>query len=420
MYALADCNNFYATCERVFQPRLASKPIIVLSNNDGCVVARSQEAKDLGIRMGQPVFQCRDVIRTNNVVVRSSNYALYEDMSRRVVSSILNFIPDVEIYSIDEVFFDLTPEVDCEPEILCRKIQSTVLQWTGVPVSIGIGPTKTLAKLANRVAKKDPLVGSVYRFPSHDLDCRRVLAATPIEEVWGIGRQWGKRFKQIGVDTALGVVQMGTADIRSHFNVTVMRTAMELSGIPCQNLESAPVQRRSLVRSRSFGRMVTRWGHMSQAIASHAIRAAEKLRAEGGVAGRLTVFIHTNRFRKDLPQHCVSGSCELLPSTNTTPVILKEATAIGRRLWKQGLQYKKAGVMLSEITFGETQGALFSDRDYEQDAKLMQVMDRINVKMGSDTLHPAASGLKRCSWFMQQGSRSPRYTTRWDELPKTT
>jgi len=185
MYALADCNNFYATCERFFQPRISSKPIIVLSNNDGCVVARSQEAKDLGIRMGQPVFQCRDVIRANNVVVRSSNYALYEDMSRRVVSSILNFIPDVEIYSIDEVFFDLTPEVDCEPEILCRKIQSTVLQWTGVPVSIGIGPTKTLAKLANRVAKKDPLVGSVYRFPSHDLDCRRVLAATPIgNECW--------------------------------------------------------------------------------------------------------------------------------------------------------------------------------------------------------------------------------------------
>ncbi len=255
MYALADCNNFYATCERVFQPQLESKPIIVLSNNDGCVVARSQEAKDLGIRMGQPVFQCRDVIRTNNVVVRSSNYALYEDMSRRVVSSILNFIPDVEIYSIDEVFFDLTPEVDCEPEILCRKIQSTVLQWTGVPVSIGIGPTKTLAKLANRVAKKDPLVGSVYRFPNHDLDRRRVLAATPIEEVWGIGRQWGKRFKQIGVDTALGVVQMRTTDIRSHFNVTVMRTAMELSGIPCQNLESAPHLGMSLVQSRAFERI---------------------------------------------------------------------------------------------------------------------------------------------------------------------
>jgi DNA polymerase V len=419
MYALADCNNFYATCERVFQPQLESKPIIVLSNNDGCVVARSQEAKDLGIRMGQPVFQCRDVIRKNNVVVRSSNYALYEDMSRRVVSSILNFIPDVEIYSIDEVFFDLTQVADCDQEILCRKIQSTVLQWTGIPISIGIGPTKTLAKLANRVAKKEPFAGSVYKFPSPDLDRKRVLSATPIEEVWGIGRQLGKRFKQIGVDTAWGVVQMRTTDIQSHFNVTVMRTAMELSGIPCQNLESAPAQRRSLVRSRSFGRMVTKWEHMSQSIASHVIRAAEKLRSEGGVAGRLAVFIHTNRFHNDSQQHCVSGSCDLLPSTNTTPVILKEADAIGRQLWKEGLQYKKAGVMLSEITFGETQGTLFSDRDHEHDATLMQVMDRINMKMGSGTLHPAASGLKRCSWSMQQEYRSPRYTSRWGELPKT-
>ncbi|MDG1837254.1 MAG: Y-family DNA polymerase [Phycisphaerales bacterium] len=419
MYALADCNNFYATCERIFHPQFSSKPIIVLSNNDGCVIARSQEAKDLGIRMGQPVFQCRDVIRKNNVVVCSSNYALYEDMSRRVVSSILHFIPEVEIYSIDEVFFDLTPVADCDLEIFCRKIQSTVLKWTGIPVSIGIGPTKTLAKLANRVAKKDSLAGSVYRFPVRDLDRRRVLAATPIDEIWGIGRQWAKRFKQVGVDTAWEVVQMRTADIRSHFNVTVMRTAMELSGIPCENIESNPAQRRSLVRSRSFGRMVTRWEHMSQAIASHAIRAAEKLRSEGGVAGRLAVFIQTNRFRKDLPQYCVSGSCELLPPTNTTPVILKEAAAIGHGLWKEGFQYKKAGVMLSEISFGETQSTLFSDRDHEHDAKLMQVMDLINVKMGSDTLHPAASGVDRRSWSMQQGSRSPRYTTRWDELPKT-
>ena len=419
MYALVDCNNFYANCERVFEPRLDGKPIIVLSNNDGCVVARSQEAKDLGIRMGQPVFQCRDVIKRHHVIVRSSNYTLYEDISRRIVSSILHFIPDVEIYSIDEVFCDLEPMVGRDTEILCREIRSAVFQWTGVPVSIGIGPTKTLAKVANRIAKKDPLVDSVYQFPKNDLGQRRVLSSIAVEEIWGIGQRWGKRFKQIGVETAQDLVQMRPTEIRSQFNVTAMRTAIELRGIPCQHLEDSRAHRKSLVRSRSFGRMVANWEEISQAIASHAIRAAEKLRLEGGVAGRLVVFIQTNRFRKDLPQHCVSGSCELQPSTNTTPVILKEAVVIGRKLLKRGFQYKKAGVMLSEITFGEWQSALFPDRDHEHDAKLMQTMDWINAKMGPGTLHPAASGCKRRNWSMRQAYRSPRYTTRWGELPKT-
>ena len=419
MYALADCNNFYATCERVFQPRLERRPVIVLSNNDGCVVARSQEAKDLGIRMGQPVFQCRDLIKQHGVVVRSSNYALYEDMSRRVVATILQTIPDVEIYSIDEVFCDLAPMVGRDPEHLCRVARGMVLQWTGVPVSIGIGPTKTLAKVANRIAKKNPEHQSVYHMPDDTAERHRVLSSVAIDDVWGIGHRWGRRFRNMGVETALDLVHLPPKEVRARFNIIAMHTAMELAGIPCNDFDPTPVQRRTLVRSRSFGKMVEDWDVLSQAIASHATRAAEKLRLEGGVAGRLMVFIHTNRFREDLPQRCVSGSCELLPATSTTPVILNEALQIGRKLWKSGFAYKKAGVMLSELAFGEVQGGLFAERDEARDTRLMQIMDQINARMGSGSLHPAASGVKRRDWTMRQDHRSPRYTTRWNELPRT-
>lgn len=419
MYALADCNNFYASCERVFDPQLERRPLIVLSNNDGCVVARSQEAKDLGIQMGQPIFQCSEVIKRNKVAVRSSNYALYEDMSRRVVSSIRHFLPDVEIYSIDEVFCNLESLAGGDLEALCLELRAATLQWTGIPISIGIGPTKTLAKIANRVAKKDCSVGPVYAFPMQEPGRSRVLASTPVDEVWGIGRQWSKRFKQAGVDTALELAQMRPAEVHSQFNVAAMRTVLELAGTPCQHAEDVSSDRKTLIRSQSFSQMVTQWDDMSQAIASHAIRAAEKLRLEEGVAGRLVVFMCTNAHRQDLPQRSVSKACQLLPSTNTTSVIVKEAMSIGRRLWKQGFQYKKAGVMLSEITFRGMQAVLFDDRDHGRDIRLMQVMDGINAKMGSGMLRPAAGGLKRHRGSMRQEFCSPRYTTRWEDLPRT-
>jgi DNA polymerase V len=419
MYALVDCNNFYASCECVFEPNLRNKPVIVLSNNDGCVVARSQEAKDLGFRMGEPVFKCRELIRHNGVVVRSSNYALYEDMSRRVVQVILQFVPDVEIYSIDEVFLDLDPLAGRDVEALCRKTRAAVLQWTGIPVSVGIGPTKTLAKLANHIAKRDRSTGGVSWFPLDEPARSHTLKSVAVEDVWGIGRRWAPRLKQLGVHTALDMSRVPAEEIRRSFNVVAMNTALELRGIPCQELEQDAPLRQTLVRSRSFGRMITEWSDMSEAVASHAIRAAEKLRAEGAVAGHLSVFLHTNRFRRDLPQYTCAGSRELLPSTNTTPVILKEALGIGRRLWKQGFHYKKAGVMLSDITCGPTQAALFDQRDHERDERLMQTMDRINQQMGSGMLRPAASGFKRRNWAMLQRCRSPRYTTRWDELPRT-
>ena len=420
MYALVDCNNFYASCERVFDPSLEHRPVVVLSNNDGCVIARSQEAKDLGIKMGEPIFKCRDRIRKHDIVVRSSNYTLYQDLSRRVVETIRHFVPDIEVYSIDEVFLDLVPMVERDLEALSRTVRHTVRKWTGIPVSIGLGTTKTLAKAANRIAKRRPGADGFHRFPDADPERTRTLEAIGIQDVWGIGRRWARRFTDLGIRTALDLSRVPPSEVRRNFNVVAMRTALELRGVPCQQLETVPEPRQTLVRSRSFGEMVTEWTDLSEAIATHATRAAEKLRAEGGRAGRLSVFLNTNRFREDLPQYHRSGTCELLPHTNTTPVILGKAMEIGRRLWRAGFHYKKAGVMLSELAFEHAQTSLFDDRDHARDERLMAALDRINQKMGAHTLHPAATGRPdRQRWQMKRGFHSPKYTTRWSDLPQT-
>lgn len=419
MYALADCNNFYASCERVFEPRLEGRPVIVLSNNDGCVVARSQEAKDLGIAMGEPVFKCRHLIKQHGIVVRSSNYTLYAEMSRRVVGSILEFIPDIEIYSIDEVFLNLAPLDRRDLESICRTTRTAVLQWTGIPISIGLGPTKTLAKLANRIAKKNLETGGVYLLPTTEAERDQALQHIAIDDVWGIGRRWGRRLRAMGVHTALDMARMPAMDVRKHFNVIAMRTALELQGQPCQDIEDVTPPRKTLVRSRSFGRMVTCWQDMSEAIATHASRAAEKLREEDSVAGQLSVYLHTNRFRDDLAQYHPGGTRALIPSTSTTPVIIETALSIGRQLWRDGYQYKKAGVMLADITHGQGQGGLFDRRDHGRDAKLMKAMDTINTRLGPGTVHAAATGFPDRDWHMRRENRSPRYTTRWNEIPRT-
>ena len=419
MYALADCNNFYASCERVFDPKLERRPVIVLSNNDGCVIARSQEAKDLGIAMGEPLFKCRDRIRRHRIVVRSSNYTLYQDLSNRVVESVQHFVPDVEIYSIDEVFLNLDPLARRDAETVCRETRAAVGQWTGIPISVGIGPTKTLAKLANRFAKRNPELNGVCRLPEDETERNRMLAAVDVQDIWGVGRRWAARLREVGVHTALDMSRMPTTELRRCFNVVAMRTGLELRGVACQELQDVALPRKTLVRSRSFGKMVTEWSDMSEAISTHVTRAAEKLRVEGARAAQLSVFMSTNRFREDLPQYHRSGGEELLPATNVTPIILRKALTIGRHLWKAGYQYKKAGVMLSELTFGETQGVLFDARDHQRDDRLMQAMDQVNLKMGSGTLRPAANGTRPGHWKMAQDHRSPRYTTRWDELPRT-
>ena len=418
MYALADCNNFYASCERVFEPKLEGRPVVVLSNNDGCVVARSQEAKDAGIGMGEPAFKCRDRFDRHQVVVRSSNYTLYDDMSRRVVRSILEFVPDVEIYSIDEVFLDLRPLKHLNVESLCRKIRDRVKQWTGIPISIGIAPTKTLAKLANRIAKKDSTTQGVFQLPETDPDRALALDSVDVGDVWGVGSRWGAKLRGLGIRSALDLARMSTDDLRKRFNVVAQRTALELRGLVCQEIEDVTPPRKTLVRSRSFGDMVTDFEQMSEAIANHAVRAAEKLRHEGGTAGQVSVFLSTNRFRDDLPQYHGGGTTAFLPATASTPIILREAMRLTRFAWRQGFHYKKAGVMLGDLSFGEIQGGLFDTRDHSRDDRLMAALDEVNRKMGAGTLRPAATGVAPKGWRMKREHCSPKYTTCWRELPR--
>jgi DNA polymerase V len=415
MYALADCNNFYASCERVFEPRLEGKPLVVLSNNDGCVIARSQEAKALGFTVGDPIFKFKDTVRQHNVIVRSSNFALYGDMSRRVMQTIRLFSPDVEVYSIDEAFIKLDGLKGRNYEEVMRQMRAAILQWTGIPVSIGIGKTKTLAKLANHYAKRNPRMGGVATVPQ---PADEMLQAVEIENVWGIGRKWSKKLRNIGMKTAFDLASMPPEDIRRSFNIIAMKTAMELRGHIYFRLEQTPEQRKTLLRSRSFAKPVESWQELSEAIASHATRAAEKLRNEELVARVLHVFFHTSLFNRTDPRNHAHASIELIPPTNVTHTIIKAALGIAKPLWKQGFKYKRAGVQFLELASGPVQCSLFdSPEEQAKDKRIMQLLDAVNSSMGAGTLHYAATGFTKVMQ-MKQLQKSPRYTTHWDELPE--
>ena len=415
MYALADCNNFYVSCERVFDPAIRDRPVVVLSNNDGCVVARSQEAKDLGIGMGQPAFECRNVFRRHRFAVLSSNYTLYEDMSNRVFQVLQQLSPAVEAYSIDEAFVDLHGFDGRDIIEHARRIRRLVLQWTGIPISIGIGATRTLAKIGNRLAKQDRTGPGVARVPQHDDGRRAALATVDVGDVWGIGRRWGRRLRSEGVSTALHLAEADTTWIRDAFSIVALRTVLELQGKVCIEMDDMPSTRRSIIRSRSFGRPVRNWIDMSEAIAMHTTRAGEKLRAEGLVAAMISVFMHTNLYNEHEPRYANSASTELVPWTSDTPSLIRSALRLGRSIWRDGYRYKKAGIRLTELTTGPIQQYLFDEFDHARSARTMDVLDRINTRMGADTIHYAASGIRR-GWQMRQNRRSPRYTTRWDEL----
>ncbi|MAA53105.1 MAG: hypothetical protein CMJ41_08860 [Phycisphaerae bacterium] len=417
IFALVDCNNFYASCERVFDPSIERRPVIVLSNNDGCVVARSNEAKALGIGMGQPVFQLRDLIRKHAVAVRSSNYTLYDDMSRRVFSTVQSFFPSMESYSIDEAFLDLEDVPRKELVDSASTMRSTVLQWTGIPVSVGIGPTKTLAKVANHLAKRDrsgPGVAEIDATPRSDL----TLSSVDIGDVWGIGWRWKRKLVEHGIRTALDLKQADERWLRRHLNIVGLRTARELRGVPAFQLEQEPAPKKSIVRSRSFARPIDDWGELSRALASFAARAAEKLRDQQSAAGVLTVYISTNRFRPDEPRYANHATVRLLTPTNDTPTLVRHAREAGRRIWRDGFRFKKAGVRCCALQPRRpTQLHLFDALDHTRSDTIMDVMDRVNRAMGSDTIRSGSMGTGT-AWITRREHASPRYTTRWDELPE--
>jgi DNA polymerase V len=413
--ALVDANNFYVSCERVFDPRLEGKPVIVLSNNDGCAVARSDEAKALGIRMGVPFFQIRDLVRRHRIRVFSSNYVLYGDMSRRVNETLARFSPDIEVYSIDESFLSLAGLADRVLPEWAQDLRATVRRWTGIPVSVGIGPTKTLAKLANSCAKKMPEFRGVCDL-TDEAERQAILAKIPVGKVWGIGPAATVKLARLGVCTAADLASLPTEVARKTLTVAGARIVEELRGTACLDLERVPPARKGTAVSRSFGKPVTRFAEMREAVTAFTFRAAEKLREHGLAASHLSVFLHTNRFNDD-PRYANAGAITFAVATDDSRELTHAAMAIIRSIWRDGFRYAKAGVVLSDLVdSGKVMPDLFTARDRTRSKRLMKAIDTLNRRMGRDTVTLASAGLKR-PWRLRAAHRSPRYMTAFTELP---
>lgn len=412
MFGLMDCNNFYASCERVFNPALNGKPIVVLSNNDGCVIARSNEAKALGIQMGVPAYQIKEVAQKYGVSIFSSNYTLYGDMSSRVMSILSSLAPEIEIYSIDEAFINL----DVVPYLqgIGADIVNKVYKGTGIPVSLGIAPTKTLAKVANKFAKKYP---AYNRLCIIDTEEKRIkaLQLTDIGDVWGIGRRQSTKLEKQGVKTAYDFTQLSGSWVRKSMTVVGERTWKELRGISCIDMESAPPAKKQICTSRSFGKMVEDIDTMAEAIATHASTCAKKLRKQKSFSVSLMVFIHTNNFREDLPQYWKNTLIKLPVPTSDTLEIVHYALEGLRNIFMQGYQYKKAGVIITEIVTSAQLG-LFDTVDREKREKLMQVIDKVNGEH-QQLIKLAVQGNGR-EWKLKQEQLSQRYTTKLSEIIK--
>ncbi|HAU4930566.1 translesion error-prone DNA polymerase V subunit UmuC [Aeromonas hydrophila] len=418
--ALVDVNNFYASCERLFRPDLKGRPIVVLSNNDGCVVARSAEAKAIGIKMGVPYFQIRQFFESMGGIWFSSNYTLYGDMSQRVITILEGMAPAVEVYSIDEAFVELSESWAGDLVAYGRQIRERVQQWTGLTVGVGIGPTKTLAKLANYAAKKWPATGGVVDLRD-EARRARLMAITQIEEVWGIGRRLTAKLESQGIRTVAELVAADPKSLRRQYGVVVERTVQELRGIPCADLEQLAQAKQQIICSRSFGERITQIGPMHQALAGYMERAAEKLRAEGMCCRHVTLFIRTSPFSDKAPYYGNQVSTRLAMPTHDTRALLAQIPALLPRIWRDEQRYQKGGVMLADFTpMGMQQGDLFAgDQQAPRSEALMQVIDKINRgRLGK--VYFAARGRDTKEWMMKREQLSPRYTTRINEIPIAT
>ena len=418
VFALVDCNNFYASCEKLFRPDLKDTPVVVLSNNDGCVVARSREAKLLGIKMGVPVFQIKAEMQRHGILAFSSNYALYADLSSRVMRTLEEMAPRVEVYSIDEAFLDLTGiESVLSLAEFGQQVRERIGHWIGITVCVGIAPTKTLAKLANHAAKKYPATQGVVDLTNPDRQ-RRLLALVPVDDVWGVGRRLSKRLNALGITTALDLANASPRAIRDQFSVVLERTVRELNGESCIELEEIPPTKKQIVCSRSFGVKVTHFELLREAVCEYATRATEKLRKEQQQAKVMTVFIRTSPFKDNEPQYSNSASGELLIPSCDTRDFIELANHLLKRIWKDGFRYAKAGVMLSDFYDpGMFQPGLFDDVSTRSNSQqLMSVLDTIN-QSGAGKVFFAGQGTKK-DWSMKREHLSPAYTTRWDQLPR--
>lgn len=413
MVGIADCNNFYVSCERVFNPSLENKPVVVLSNNDGCVVARSNEAKALGIPMGTPVFKVRDMIREHNIAVFSSNYALYADMSRRVMSVLEQLIPSMEIYSIDEAFLDFRGFSGDRITDLITKTRKTIMQWTGIPVSIGVASTKTLAKIANRVAKKNADYQGVCLLDNDSMR-EQMLKHTAVEGIWGIGPRLTRFLKARGIYTAWQLTCINDFWIKKNLMVTGLRTVYELRGIPAIPLEYKTPDKQEICTSRSFGEPVEKLSELRESVATYAARSAQKLRQQKSLANTVLVYIRTNPFKENVYQNFRIISLPV--PTSCTEEITEYALHGLESIFKAGYLYKKAGVILSGIVPDTgVQQNLFDTVSRDKSRQRMNVMDLINLKNGNDTVYFASQGIKK-PWKMKREMISQAYTTNWDEI----
>ena len=414
IFALVDCNNFFASCERVFNPALEKRPVVVLSNNDGCVIARSNEAKALGIPMGKPYYQCRDICEGNGVHVFSSNYYLYGDMSDRVMSTLNYFCPDMEVYSIDEAFLQLDSFAHVDIAAYMQHVRAKVKQWTGIPVSIGIGPTKVLAKAANHIAKKNKDQG-VFNLTDPDLQ-DMVLANFKVGDIWGVGYQSNIKLNDLGIKTAKQLRDSDPKFIRKYFSVMGERLLQELRGVSCLSLDAFSEPSKNIRSSRSFGHYLTSYDDIAEALAHYTARACEKMREQGSKAQGIHVFLRTNRFNENADYFNKGINYSFTTPTNDTRVIITQAKQGLKQLFQPGLKYKKTGIILLDLIEDTVeQGDLFLTPHHEKSDQLMTIMDNINQLFGPQALFIAAQGTDR-TWQGKSTQRTPRYSTHWDEI----
>jgi len=411
--ALIDCNSFYVSCERLFNPKIRNKPVVVLSSNDGCIISRSNEAKTLGIKMGDPYFKAKDIILKNNVHVFSSNYSLYGDLSRRVMRTLKRFNSEIEIYSIDEAFLDLTNFPDDEVEDVGKEIRSIVLQWTGIPTSIGIAKTKTLSKIANHIAKKTKS-GIVSLIGIKDID--PILKKVEINDVWGVGKQLTKFFVQNGIHNAKQLKNISNTWIKKSSNVLSSRTAMELRGISCIALETQNSKRKSCVVSRSFAKKVEKLQELQESITSYCLNAAEKIRSESLIAKSITIFIRTSPFQNQFAYYSNSKTIDLPIATDNSIEIVKTALTGLKDIFKNGYRYQKSGIMLSGLSSSQGSKNLFSSIKDVKIKNLMKSIDNTNYRFGRSTLSLASAGINK-KWNIKRQYSSKIDTADFNFLP---
>ncbi len=416
MIGLCDCNNFFVSCERLFNPSLAGCPVVVLSSNDGCVIARSNESKALGIKMGQPLYQVRDIVQRENVAIQSTNFPLYGDMSRRVMETLRDNLPSIEVYSIDEAFLDMSAIATDKLKSYGEQLSSVVQRNTGIPVSIGIAPTKTLAKIASKLCKSYPkLNGACLLYRPEDVE--KVLSSYPIEDVWGIGRRSSKMLRTYDIDTAARFREAPKEWVRSKMGITGLRTWLELWGESSILFDESHPDRKSIMVSRSFASEIYNFDELHTALAGFISSAAEKLRAQQSVAGQMQIFILTNRHRSDQPQYNANEIIAFDTPTDSTIEAASKAAKVLRKLYREGFGYKKAGVIFYDIRpAGQVQASLFDTTDHTRHKSLMQQLDSINSQFGKNSVRLGAqSSAKK---IVSSNYLSPQYTTKWEDIIK--